>query len=540
MVDNGNSSSQSDPAKAIDGTYKIDMKEDGVYLTVLLPQDGGSEVREPVVVNELKTRDIKDFNYGLVVSTVKSASGVPVKIAEKSSTALVEPEVQVLVDRDRMEATLTIVVPRNCRPLVLDEVFEKIHAAGVVHGIDREAVKRAYDRPGGRVNFAKGDIPVDGTDASIVYAFDPNKKGQPVELADGRVDFKDLNLFTVVEEGDTLAEKKPPTQGTTGTDVLGQPAFAKPGKDMTIPAGKNVIVDQNKVLAAISGQMQIINGKIHVSPVIEIKGDVDLSTGNIEFVGNVVIRGSVTAGFSVKADGNIEIYGTVSGGTVDGKNVLIRMGIQGMQRGYIKAKENVATKFIENAVVIADVDVLVTDVILHSRVSAGKKVIVEGKRGFIAGGHVTATEEIRAKIVGTHLAVATDLEVGVNPEIRDEYQRTRKELKQAEVTLDQAQKTLLILKKFDQSELPPDKREMLLRLTKAQFQLAGQVETFRKRLGEIELIFEEARYGRIRVADVVYPGVKIVMGTLVKPIRESLKYVSFYSEDGEIKIGTFR
>ncbi len=477
---------------------------------------------------------------GQVVRAVKEASGSPIKISDKSTADLTEPEIQILVDRDRMGASLTVVIPKNSRPLAMEEVYDKIHAAGILHGIDREAVQRAYDRPGIQVVCAKGDPPVDGTNAVIEYTFDLTKKGQPVELPDGRVDFKDLNLYTVVAEKDVLAEKTPPTQGTTGTDVLGQPVFAKAGKDLLMPAGKNVYVDDNKLVAGIAGQMQIVNNKVHVSPVIEIKGDVDLSTGNIEFVGNVVIRGSVQAGFTVKADGNIEIYGSVSGGTVDGKNVLIRMGIQGMQRGYVKAKETVATKFIENANVSADGDIIVTDTILHSKVHAGKKVLVEGKRGFIAGGHVMATEEIRAKIVGTHLAVATDLEVGVNPDIRDEYQRIRKELKQAENNLDQAQKTLLVLKKFDQSDMPPDKREMLLKLTKSQFLLAGQVDTLRRRVTEIELIFEEARYGRIRVSDIVYPGVKIVMGPLVKPIRENHKYVSFFSEEGEIKIGSFR
>jgi uncharacterized protein (DUF342 family) len=323
-------------------------------------------------------------------------------------------------------------------------------------------------------------------------------------------------------------------------DVLGQPIMPKPGKDMVLPLGKNVRAEDNKIYAAISGQFQLSNGKIHVSPVIEIKGDVDLSTGNVEFVGNVVIRGSVQTGFVVKADGNVEIAGSVCGGTVEGKNVVIRMGIQGMQRGYVKSKENLTTKFIENATVSAEGDVMVSDVILHSNVSAGKRVIVEGKRGFIAGGHVIAAEEVRAKTVGTHLAVATDLEVGVNPAIRAEYTELKREVRKNEVTLDQAQKTLNVLKNIGTNDLSPEKREMLLKLTKAQFQMAGQLEAMRKRVAEIELLFEEMRYGRIRVSETVYPGVKIVIGTLVKPIRENLKYASFHSEDGEIRIGSYK
>jgi uncharacterized protein (DUF342 family) len=112
-------------------------------------------------------------------------------------------------------------------------------------------------------------------------------------------------------------------------DVLGQPIFPKPGKDMPMPLGKNVYADGNRIRAAIAGQLQLVNNKLHVSPVIEIKGDVDLSTGNVEFVGNVVVRGSVQSGFTVKADGNVEIFGSVSGGTVEGANIVIRMGIQG-------------------------------------------------------------------------------------------------------------------------------------------------------------------------------------------------------------------
>ena len=59
-------------------------------------------------------------------------------------------------------------------------------------------------------------------------------------------------------------------------------------------------------------------------------------------------------------------------------------------------------------------------------------------------------------------------------------------------------------------------------------------------VSEIELLFEEMRYGRIRVSETVFPGVKIVIGTLVKPIRETLKFSSFFSEDGEIKVGSFK
>lgn len=526
--------------QSLDGYFEIAVSDNGVYLKVTPPQGKGSPVKEPAILAELQNREISDYKMASIMRAVKEANEIPIQIAPPPAPEA-EPEIQVLVSRDRMEATLQIIMPKRSRALLFDEVIDKINRSGISYGIDLDAVQKAYQRPGLRVSCATGLRPCDGQDAHIHYHIDLENKGRPVELDDGRVDYKNLNVFTTVRQDEIIAEKIPHTSGTPGRDVLGQVVPAKSGRDILLPLGKNVYTsDHKKIQASIAGQLIIVNNKINVIPIIEVKGDVDLSTGNIDFVGNVIVRGSVQAGFTVKAEGNVEVSGTVSGGIVEGKNVTIRMGIQGMQRGYIKATESVIAKFIENATVHAGQDIIVSEVILHSKVFAGKKVVVEGRRGLIAGGQIVAGEEIRAKIAGTHLAANTDLEVGVNPMLREEYQHLRKEIKNAQSNLDQTQKALSILRSMDQSTMPQDKKDMLLKLTKAQFHLVGQVETMRNRMVEIELAFEEMRYGKIKIADIVYPGVKIVVGSLVRPIREVIRYSTFYVEDGDIKIGSFK
>lgn len=69
--------------------------------------------------------------------------------------------------------------------------------------------------------------------------------------------------------------------------------------------------------------------------------------------------------------------------------------------------------------------------------------------------------------------------------------------------------------------------------------MSAKVESLRKRLMEIEESFEDLKTGKIRVSDVIYPGVKVVIGSVLKNIREEQKYVSFFEEDGDIKTGTF-
>ena len=525
----------------LDG-YGIIINDSGVYLTICLPGAETSPVSEIAIITQLKKLKVTDYNLNTIIRAIKEANGQAVKVAETPVIVPeVKPDIRVLVTRDRMEASLQInMAPGSC-PLEMDELLEYIKKNGVVFGLNEEYIKKAYDCPGFRVVCAKGEQPINGDNAYIKYHVNIDNNGRPSEFEDGSVDFKTLNLFTMVQEGDLLAEKVPATASKPGMDILGNVLSGKMGKDMPLPVGKNVqVVNGNTLVAMIAGQLLVANNKINVVPVIEIKEDIDVSTGNIEFIGDVIVHGSVQPGFTVKAEGNVEIFGSVSGGTVEGKNIIIKMGIQGMHRGYVKARENVVAKFIENATVHAGIDIMVSDVILHSQISAGKKILVEGRRGLIVGGTAMAGEEIRSKVVGSHMNTVTSLEVGVNPMLREEYRYISTEIKKIENNLEKTKKAIFILKSMDQSTMSSDKREMLLKLTKAQFHLVGQGETMRSRIGVIQCEFAGMLDGRIKVADIIYPGVKVVIGTLVKPIGEILKFTSLYAENGEIKTGTFK
>lgn len=519
----------------VENRYTIDSRSDGIYLSVALTSDDDKESLKKQIINDLKSLNIDDYDEKLLGETIENGSNQFVKIS-----ALTEPNIQVIVSRDKMQASFEILSDKKARKATVEDVLKKLKDAGVVYGIDEDKIKMVISRRGNSAVCAYGKSPVDGTNAYIRYLYNEKATGKPKEMENGRVDYKSLNLFTSVMEGDVLAEKVLATQGEPGINVLGEKVPAKPGKDIPIPRGKNIIVEDNKLIAGISGQLRFVEGKISVVAVIEIKGDVDLSTGNIEFIGNVIVHGSVQNGFSVKAEGNVEIHGTVSGGTVEGNNIIIRSGIQGMHNGYVKAAEDVKAKFAENAIIYAGRDVIISDVVLHSRVNAGRYVLVETGKGLIAGGKIIAGEEIKAKIAGTSLSPSTVLEVGVNPLLREEYNKLKTNYKKMETSLEQTVKSLAVLKSIDPLKLPENRKEMMLKLTTAQFQMAGQLENMCKRMAEIEEKFESMRHGKIQVSEVVYPGVKIVIGTLVRPIREIISYATFYAEDGEIQISSFK
>ena len=87
--------------------------------------------------------------------------------------------------------------------------------------------------------------------------------------------------------------------------------------------------------------------------------DVDASTGDIEYDGNVMIPGTVRTGFTVKAKGDIQVNGVVEGATlIAGGNIVIKRGVQGMSRGRLVSGGDICAHFFESANVEAKGDVL--------------------------------------------------------------------------------------------------------------------------------------------------------------------------------------
>ena len=70
-----------------------------------------------------------------------------------------------------------------------------------------------------------------------------------------------------------------------------------------------------------------------------VAGNVGYGTGNIDFTGSVQVRGDVENGFTVKAAGDIFIYGNVDGGFLyaDG-NITVNGRIIGQDKTIVQCK----------------------------------------------------------------------------------------------------------------------------------------------------------------------------------------------------------
>ncbi|WP_353095282.1 FapA family protein [Tissierella praeacuta] len=389
--------------------------------------------------------------------------------------------------------------------------------------------------------IAEGELSVPGKDGSIKYHFEMEKPLLPKLNDDGTVDYRELDSINTTNEDDILAELILPTEGEEGIKVNGDIIPYVKGRTPKFKYGKNVKISSDEMFlqSEINGLIEFKNGKISVSELLVVE-NIDNSTGNIKFEGNVIVNKDILNGFTLTTGGAVEVKGALEGGLIqsDG-DILIRQGIQGYNRLTINTKGNLSTKFIENSVV--DVGANITaEAIMHSEVASRANILVLGKKGLIVGGVCRAKYEIRARIIGSTMATTTVLEVGLDTHNKQKYDEIDEKFKTSKENLEKINQSLKVLEVLKRSnKLDARKEELYDELSKAQLSLSLEVSKMGRELDELKSQMNILSRGQIKVADTIYPGVKIIIGNSIMYIRDEMKRCTFYREDGDIKVGPY-
>ena len=215
-------------------------------------------------------------------------------------------------------------------------LYQALDEQGISYGVDSRLIDRLSrdeDRYFHLFLIAKGKPAFDGRNGNIVDYF-PRSVERVLQVDEfDQVDYAALDLIHNVQEGQEICRLIRPTEGEPGRTVLDQEIPAKSGKTVPLPKGKNTEIseDGDALVALVSGHVEFSNRSFQVKPVFEVPGNVDFSTGNISFLGDVNIKGDVLSGFSVQAAGNIWVGGVIeAGSTVEaGGDLTVVKGILG-------------------------------------------------------------------------------------------------------------------------------------------------------------------------------------------------------------------
>lgn len=427
----------------------------------------------------------------------------------------------------------------------VEDLDSFLYSHNIRFGIQRDIVQRISSNPEeyfwNRVPIAIGEPAVNGKDGRVVLTVDMEEDRRPLEKEDGKVDYKELVRLHNVRKGQLIAKVIPAESGVPGKMVTGEELPCRSGREARFKVGKNVLVDQEEtsMYAAIDGLVTLTDkGKINVFPVYEVNGDVDYSTGNIDFVGTVVIRGNVLTGFTVKSAGDIRVVGGVEGAElISGGSIEITGGIIGYNKGLVSAGQNVKVSFIQDGNVVAGEDIIVSQSIMHSNIRAGHDVLCNGSKGLIVGGIVQAGDRVVARTIGNTMSTATAIEVGVVPELRNEMNELRQELRQLLENEDKTNKALYLLGQLaNTGQLSPDKIALRVKLNATKQSHLREEKRIKERVLEIERMLEDTGRARVDVIKTIYGGSKIVIGRYTRFVKDPTERVSFIYSEGDISI----
>ncbi len=293
-------------------------------------------------------------------------------------------------------------------------------------------------------------------------------------------------------------------------------------------------------VATETGQVTFKDGVLSVLAIYEINGDLTMKIGNVDFMGTVLIHGSINGEFKVKAGADVVIDGVLDGGEViAGGNVTIKGGVIGAKTR-VTAEGEINAKYIRNAYVESGSIISIQDTSMHSTLIASDKVMLTG-RGHLVGGTTVAGWEVLAREIGARSNTPTEIEVGEDPRLRDEMKRIEAETKTLNEQLDKAKKGITFLKDLSaklQGKLPDDKKELLGKLTRTQFKLLGDLKGVQAREAAIKLKESDTkskRRAKISCNGMIYPGTKVTISHVSKAMTQETKFCTLVEHNGEIK-----
>ncbi len=525
--------------------FQLVQKDDGVYLKSYPALQGGAPLSMEDIMQYLEQKKIMDVQLGDIASFVEEAAQQ--KNAEKkilSENRLPEKEFPLItMDPERKFAKLRLYPPSNGGMRISsDEIMDRMGQLGIKYGILTENIKlmlkgRLYCTD---VLIAKAKPPVQGSDAVVTYHFDVDKTCKPAMDESGNVDFHQLDMIENVGEGQLLATLQPADLGTPGTDVTGGELKPKKVKQLFLKHGKNIHLSEDgcEMYSDVSGNVTLVEDTVFVSDQYEVPADVGPSTGDIEYDGSVVVKGNVLTGYSIKATGDITVNGVVEGASLitDGKIVLKR-GIQGKGEAALQAGGDVISNFIESASVTCGGKIM-TEAIMHSKVTAEDDIVVKGKRGMIAGGSLKTKTKIEAKTIGSTMGTRTELQVGIDPKLVEQHRLLEKEVEQLTSEREGLMQNVLLLKKrMDaKGKLDDEKMASLKKTGKRIQEIDARLEENAAEREVLEVELNKKDNGRIIAENIVYPGVKMTISNVSNTIKSEVQHSAFVRDGADIRI----
>lgn len=434
-------------------------------------------------------------------------------MADNNYKIPVDAYVEVKIETNKQSAYMIVHEPQNGgKEITPAQIEQEIKYSNVEFGLEDMGLIHTAFRTIGydhRIVIANWKAPVDGKNGYIEYHYDQNKVAKPTEDEYGNVDYKDLGLITNILRGTKIATIYEPTEGEGGYNVIGEPIPQKPGIPAKYSLGKGtkLSTDGNYIVADVDGNLTFRNGRFEVNEDLNISGDVGFSTGNIDFIGNVIIGGNIFEGFKVTSKKDITVHGMCTSADIKaGGNVTIKLGCL---QSKVNCKGSFTANFCENSRIKSTGDVQSNSFISCEVYTDGS--IIAGGKGIISGGSYTAIEDIKASVIGSNSYVKTDITVGSNAILTAEREKASVRLEKLEDALNQLTMVVDMLTERQKQgvTLSPKHEQMKSESLRTKIMTQKELKKMYARIEEIDNELSQKQNISVACKKRFYPGTTI-------------------------------
>ncbi len=457
----------------------------------------------------------------------------------------IDGDIKIKISDDRMIATMDIFPAYGeGKFLTVSDVLEKLEAQGITYGILESKIRSFIDlckvqiKPIKNVTIAEGLEPVEGLDAAIEIKFSQEEDISDLTvLPDGRVDYRRKTNIPIVKKDSLLATVGEPTSGTDGMDVLGNVIPAKLGDKAVLYPGQNVLYDEDSgdFTAAIDGLPSLNKNILNVFQQYVVPGDVDFSSGNIEFDGNIIIKGSILSGFEVKATGDVMVLKNVEGGSImAGRDVKVTGGVIGGEQAKIECGRDFYANHLQNAHIEAQGSIQIRKSAFQSEIYSTGSIIMKSDKGALVGGVAIALNEIDVKLIGSISGTKTKVIAGQDyliQKMKTKYTEAKdfcsKNLSKIENVLNPLLKELK-----NKKEVKPEHKKKITLILKKHNELSKHVKIMEAKIKQLDKESARRIEAKIKARDIIYPDVTIgIKNQLIVTKKEENKVSYYISRD---------
>lgn len=439
----------------------------------------------------------------------------------------------IIVTPDGLKAYLQI--PPKTTVFPSDrEILAELCSRGINTGIDLNSISEIAHgkKSAGLIEVAKGIPSKPGTSAKIEILVDISRMGKPRELLDGRVDHHEISSVINVKKGDRIARRIPPSDGIEGMSVFGTIIPPQQPHDVQfIPRAGTEIEsgNDNMLISSIDGALTIDkSGFAEVRNEKVVDKDIDYSTGNICFSGDLLIKGSVRAGFNVEVDGDLRVLGNVEDTHIkSGGDVEIEGGAVGAGTGVIESRGYIKARHVENFSIKSGDNVIISEDVLHSSIFSEGKISAKS----IIGGSVCAYG-IECESIGSTAETKTVLDIGRMHALLYERDELKKKYAEQYDVLKTNNKQIFILVRDNMDEsghLDSQKEETLLLIKNKSVETKKTCDKIKQRIDTIDTL--EKTLGAISgiSAGCIYPNTIIKFGNGERQIQDIMHDVKLFA-----------